>query len=364
MVGGMGAWLRSAEDWAEWMVERGHPAWRGRQVHRWLHTRGVWCPEGMTDLPRGLREVLRDELGEAPTVDLTQRSRDGTRKLRVRLADGGLVETVLIPQEHEGSRVRGGVTQCVSSQVGCAIGCAFCASGVAGLRRHLTAEEIVAQVHLGRASLGSGERLRTIVFMGMGEPLHNEQAVSEVIAWLVDRKGLGFSARRVTVSTSGMVPAIDRLAQRFGGRVGLAVSLHAADDATRDRLVPLNRRYPLAALREAIRRYPLPPHRKVTLEYTLLDGVNDAPGDAKRLAAFCRGLRVKVNLIPVNPVASLPFRSPSERRVRAFHRTLRQEGVDVFTRKRRGVDIDAACGQLASPSERGPRARHASLAFG
>ncbi len=359
----MGAWLRSVEAWSEWMVARGHPPWRGAQVHRWLHRRGQWHPEAMTDLPVALREALRAELGEPPVVDHVQRSRDGTRKLRVRLADGGLVETVLIPQEHEGSRIRGGVTQCVSSQVGCAIGCAFCASGLAGLDRHLTAEEIVAQVHLARPFLAEGERLRTIVFMGMGEPLHNERAVSEAIEWLTDPHGMRLSPRRITVSTSGLVPAIGRLARRFEGHVGLAVSLHAADDATRDRLVPVNRRYPLAALRDAIRAYPLPPRRKVTLEYTLLDGINDAPADARRLVAFCRGLRVKVNLIPMNPVPGVPLRAPSAARVAVFHRLLRRAGVEVFTRKRRGVDIDAACGQLAFSTHRPVRSRHASRAF-
>ncbi len=363
MLGPMDALVRTAADWAEWMRQQGEPVWRGAQVHRWIHRRGVLDPGAMTDLPRALRERLTEELGRMPVADVVQQSRDGTRKLRVRLADGRATETVLIPQAHEGSGVRGGVTQCVSSQVGCAIGCAFCASGLAGLSRHLTAAEIVAQVHLGRAHLEEGERLRTVVFIGMGEPLHNEQAVFEAIERLTDPDGLGLSARRITVSTSGLPAGIERLGRRFGGKVGLALSLHAADDATRDRLVPVNRRFPLADLREALRGYPLPPHRRITLEYTLLRGVNDSLAAAERLARFCRGLRVKVNLIPMNPVEGVMLQPPEEHTVRAFHRRLRDLGVDAFTRKRRGADIDAACGQLALGRVQRPRRGHPALAF-
>lgn len=242
-------------------------------------------------------------------------------------------------------RVR--VTQCVSTQVGCAMGCIFCASGVAGLKRHLGADEIVAQVLLGRARLEPDESLTNVVFMGMGEPLHNYEATARALRLLTHPSGVGLSARRITVSTSGLVPEIARLGADFDGSIGLAVSLHAADDATRSRLMPINKKYPLPVLMDALRAYPLPRRRRITIEYTLVEGKNDGLDEARKLARLLRGVPVKVNLIPMNPIGASPLGPPKLPRVLEFQRVLCEAGYSCFIRRRRGDDVSAACGQLA-----------------
>jgi len=360
---------RLPEEWSEVVAGWGEPRYRAGQIFRWIHARGVLDPAEMTDLPKSLRARLADEIGATggiPEVSLVRRSDDGTRKVLLRLGDGREVETVLIPRavggavdgdddgddddlapagpSRSGSR---DVSQCVSSQVGCAMGCVFCASGVAGLRRHLRAAEIVAQVAARHAALTPDERLGHLVFMGMGEPLHNYPAVARTLALLTHPEGLGMSPRRITVSTSGLVPQIDRLAADFGGRVGLAISLHAADDETRTAILPVNKKYPLDVLLPALRRYPLPRGGRITIEYTLLGGVNDDPRHARALIDALRGLRVKVNLIPMNPIAGSDLAAPSPDVVLRFQRRLRDAGIPVFLRLQRGDDIDAACGQLA-----------------
>jgi 23S rRNA (adenine2503-C2)-methyltransferase len=239
------------------------------------------------------------------------------------------------------------VTQCVSSQVGCAMGCIFCASGVAGLKRHLGADEIVAQVIAGRARLEPDEALTNIVFMGMGEPLHNYEATVRALRLLTHPEGMGLSARRITVSTSGLVPEIARLGADFEGSIGLAVSLHAADDATRSRLMPINKKYPLPVLMEALRAYPLPRRRRITIEYTLVEGKNDGVDEAKKLVRLLRGIPVKVNLIPMNPIGESPLGPPKLPSVLEFQRVLCDAGYSCFIRRRRGDDVSAACGQLA-----------------
>jgi 23S rRNA (adenine2503-C2)-methyltransferase len=249
-------------------------------------------------------------------------------------------------------RVLPRVSQCVSTQVGCAMGCVFCASGIAGLKRNLTASEIVGQVWLGHAQLDGKARLSGIVLMGMGEPLHNYDAVARALRLLTHREGLGLSPRRITLSTSGLVEGIDRLGRDFGGQIGLAVSMHAADDATRSAIMPVNRRHPLAELTAALRRYPLPPRRAITIEYTLLDGQNDSPAHARSLAARLRGLRAKVNLIPMNTVRGTTLHAPTSAAVDAFQQALQAHGLDVYVRRRRGDDIAAACGQLALLGEK------------
>jgi 23S rRNA (adenine2503-C2)-methyltransferase len=368
---------RLPEEWAEVLRSRGEPRYRALQVFRWVHARGVLDPAEMTDLPKSLRQALVDDLADAggvPEVSLLQRSDDGTRKLLLRLGDGREVETVLIPravEDPDGSGDGSGedadddqgrgapagpgparagsveVSQCVSSQVGCAMGCVFCASGVAGLRRHLGAAEVVAQVNARHRALEADERLGHLVFMGMGEPLHNYEAVRRALVLLTHPEGLGLSPRRITVSTSGLVPQIDRLAQDFGGRVGLAISLHAPDDETRSHILPVNRKYGLRELIPALRRYPLPRRTRITIEYTLLAGVNDSPAHARALVALLRGLRVKINLIPMNPIPGSDLVAPPPAATRAFQRVLREAGLPVFLRLQRGDDIDAACGQLA-----------------
>jgi 23S rRNA (adenine2503-C2)-methyltransferase len=238
------------------------------------------------------------------------------------------------------------VSQCISTQVGCAMGCVFCASGIAGLTRHMTAGEIVAQVLLGRSQLEENERLGNVVFMGMGEPLHNYDAVARAIRLMTHPDGLAMSPRRLTISTSGLVPQIDRLARDFDGRVGLAVSLHNADDERRSALMPINNKHPLRELMGALRRYPLGPRRHITIEYTLVENQNDSPDDALRLARLLRGLRVKVNLIPMNRIEHSELGPPDMDRVEAFQRIMHDADYLCFIRRRRGDDVSAACGQL------------------
>jgi 23S rRNA (adenine2503-C2)-methyltransferase len=358
---------RLPEEWEEHVARWGEPAYRGRQVFRWIHHRGVTEPDEMTDLPRRVRERLAEERLESPvTIGHVHRAEDRTRKLLVRLGDGRDVETVLIPQLRDADpdaeevddevvpgRVPGArVTQCISSQVGCAMGCVFCASGVAGLKRHMTAAEIVAQVIEGKRRLEGEEQLRNVVFMGMGEPLHNYDAVARALVLLSHPQGLALSTRRVTVSTSGLVPQIDRLARDFGGQVQLAISLHAVDDARRSDIMPINRKHPLDELVACLARYPLPKRRRITVEYTLIRGVNDGSEEADGLVDLLRGIPIKVNLIPMNPVAGTPLEAPHVRAVGRFQKRLRERGVACFVRTQRGDDISAACGQLALHGEK------------
>jgi 23S rRNA (adenine2503-C2)-methyltransferase len=271
---------------------------------------------------------------------------------------------VLAPASEQGSEQGNAAlppfTQCVSSQVGCAMGCAFCASGIAGLKRNLSAAEIVAQVLLGREQLVGQSRLAGVVLMGMGEPLHNYDAVARSLVLLSHPEGIAISLRRVTLSTSGLVDGIDRLARDFGGQVGLAVSIHAANDETRSQIMPINKRHPLGELLPALRRYAAIGRRSLTIEYTLIAGVNDSLRDARELSRLLRGLHAKVNLIPMNPIDGTTLSAPSPETVDAFQRALDAGGLEVFVRRRRGDDIAAACGQLALHGER----RKLRAAFG
>ncbi len=359
---------RLPDDWRAWVAARGERAFRAGAIFRWIHARGVTDPARMTDLSLALRGALSaDGLGPTAAVGVVRQSADGTRKLVVTLGDGAAVESVLIPgvtgkhkfvddadaaaaddeddEAEEAGAVR--VSQCISTQVGCAMGCAFCASGVAGLKRHLGPEEIVGQVLLAKQLLRPGEQLRNVVLMGMGEPLHNYDATARALRLMTHPEGVGLSSRRVTVSTSGLVPEIARLGADFGGHIGLAVSLHATDDETRSRLMPINRRYPIATLLAALRAYPLPKRRRITIEYTLVSGRNDSPAEAKKLARLLEGLPVKVNLIPMNPISASTLGPPDRARVAGFQRVLTDAGYSCFVRKRRGDDVAAACGQLA-----------------
>jgi 23S rRNA (adenine2503-C2)-methyltransferase len=350
---------RLPEEWREALP--GEPAFRAVQVFRWIHQRGVVDAERMSNLPKALRARLVEEGLSAPLVlEHVHRSSDASRKLLVRALDGASIETVLLPvarvaedadasaaedDEEEVDPAR--VTQCISTQVGCAMGCVFCASGVAGLKRHMSAAEVVTQVLLARAQLEPGETLRNIVFMGMGEPLHNYDATARAVRLFTHAEGMGLSPRRITVSTSGLVPEIDRLGADFDGKVALAISLHAADDARRSALVPVNQRYPLEELMGALRRYPLQKRRRITIEYTLIANQNDALDDARKLVRLLRGLPVKVNLIPMNPIAHSELGPSPEERVAAFQKILIDAGYLCFIRRRRGDDVAAACGQLA-----------------
>jgi len=325
-------------------LERLFSAWgkeryRARQVMRWIYRRGVEDFFAMTDLSRTFREELsrRCRIASPPAVRVDL-SADGTEKYLFRLEDGEGVESVLIPEE-------GRRTLCVSSQAGCALGCAFCATGAAGFRRQMTASEIVHQVCFAAARLAArGERLTNVVFMGMGEPLENAEEVGRVLEILLSQDGFGLSGKRVTVSTAGVIPAMVEMARRYP--VSFAVSLNAAQDGLRSSLMPINRRYPLRDLVRAIRSLPLASGRRVTVEYVLLEGVNDSIRDAQDLAALLRGARVKVNLIPYNENPFCAFRAPEPAAVDRFRATLLAQGIQAITRDRRGSDILAACGQL------------------
>ena len=314
----------------------GQPPFRARQVWAALH-RGLE-PEEMTDVPLALRARLAGSL--PPALAPRERSvsdAGDTVKWLWALADGSRVETVLM-------HYRDRSTVCVSTQAGCAMACSFCATGQAGFTRHLTAGEIVEQVVRARRA-AEPRRLSNVVFMGMGEPLANYGPVWAAVDRLHD--DLGLSARHLTVSTVGLVPGIRRLA---GERlpVNLAVSLHAANDALRDELVPINRRYPLAALMEACAAYLAAKGRRLSFEWALIDGVNDRPSDAAELAVLARPLAAHVNLIPLNPTPGYAVRGTPPAGVRAFRDRLRDEGVNATVRRNRGTDIDAACGQLAA----------------
>lgn len=320
-----------------WAVRWGQPPYRGRQVFAWLHRRDARSIGEMTDLPRAFRESLAGQasIPELPLL-VRQVSADGTEKYLFQTGPGQSVEAVLIP---EGPRR----TACISTQIGCGMGCTFCATGLMGLVRNLDAAEIVGQVRAVQR-LG-GHRLTNIVLMGMGEPLANYKHVMKALRIITDPAGLGFSPRRITVSTVGLVPQIRRLAEE-GLPLGLAVSLHAPNDGLRDQLVPVNRRWPVAEVMEACRYFVARTGRRITFEYTLLAGVNDSPPLAHELAGLLRGLLCHVNLIPVNPVEETGFQRPSPRVVSAFARVLRERGIPCSVRKERGTDIEAACGQL------------------
>lgn len=356
------------EEWVDAFAELNERPFRAKQVFRWIHTRSVADPAQMTDVAKTLREKLASWAMTMPAeIREVRRAADDTRKVLVgfpRSANSGTVETVLIPPmpdddddadevEEEpatpGLRVAARrVTQCISTQVGCAMGCVFCASGVAGLKRHLTAGEIVAQVLLGRTLLDEGEAIRNVVLMGMGEPLHNYEAVARALRLLTHRDGMDLSTRRVTVSTSGLVPEIDRLGKDFRGEIALAVSLHAPDDDLRSRIMPVNKKYPLTELIPALRRYPLARRRRITIEYTLIRGVNDQPEHARALVRLLKGIPAKINLIPMNPIEGARWQAPARDDVLTFQDIVRETGGwSVFIRRTRGDEIDAACGQLA-----------------
>ena len=329
----------------------GEPAYRARQVAAWL-ARGVDDPQAMTDLPAGLRGRLAElAAGSAPEL-IAHHVADGgrTHKFLLRFADGEAIEAVLMRYPRR-------ATVCVSTQAGCAMGCPFCATGQAGLRRQLTAGEVIRQVvvaqraltegRVGDVELGPGgpDRVTNVVFMGMGEPLANLDATVSAVRWLHDPEGFGLSARALTVSTVGLVPAIGRLAD-LGLPITLAVSLHAATDDLRDELVPVNRVHPIADLERAIRAYRARTRRRVTLEWCLIGDVNDDDAQADALAGVARRLRAHVNVIPMNPTPGVRWREPDPARTRAFAARVERAGVAVTLRATRGRDAEAACGQL------------------
>lgn len=327
----------------------GHRRFHARQVFRWIHARGVDDFAAMSDLGRSLRSELATAFRVAtPTLVSVDRSADGTTKLLLRLDDGKLIESVCIP---ETGGEPGRLTFCLSTQVGCAMGCAFCLTGRMGIDRNLTAGEIVGQVRVLTRELGALDARFTIVLMGMGEPLHNYDETMRALRILADEHGMAVSPRRVTLSTVGVLPALERLAAE-PLMPNLAISLHATTEAQRDRLVPINRKYGVRELLDACRRFPLKHRHRITFEYVLLKDVNDTAQDARRLVRLLHGIRGKVNLLPLNEAPGIPFERPSDAAVDRFARILSEHGITVSVRKSRGRDIRAACGQLITDSGR------------
>lgn len=327
----------------------GEKAFRAKQLFRWIHQRGATSFDEMTDLAKSLRAQLAEKaelVGVAK--DLEQRSIDGTIKYRFKTHDGKLVESVYMPSPER-------KTLCVSTQVGCAMGCRFCATATLGLMRNLTPAEIVGQVHAANREVRSNEKtsgpqalrpITNLVFMGMGEPLHNFENLKVALEILQHEDGPNFSSRHITVSTVGLVPMIER----FGAEtnVKLAISLNASSDEVRDRIMPVNKKWKIADLMEACRKFPLKQGRRITFEYVLMEGVNDTDEDAARLAALLKDVPAKVNLIQYNENPGLGFHSTLNDRAEQFRKALDSAGVAAFIRANRGRDIAAACGQLAN----------------
>jgi 23S rRNA (adenine2503-C2)-methyltransferase len=318
----------------------GEKPFRARQVLRWMHRSGQDDFDAMTDVAKSLREKLKTDAGIAPPVIVSDRfSEDGARKFLFDVGGGNAVESVFIPEDERG-------TLCVSTQAGCALDCAFCSTGKQGFGRNLTAAEIIGQLWQVNRVLGDGRKIGNVVLMGMGEPLANFENSVTAVRLMLDDNAYGLSRRRVTVSTCGLVPMMDRL--RDECPAALAVSLHAPDDALRDELVPINRKYPLRELMAACRRYlAKAPRDFVTFEYVLLDGVNDSEDHAHRLLRLVHDVPCKFNLIPFNPFPGSPYRRPPSPRIRRFAEILMNAGIVATTRRTRGADIGAACGQLA-----------------
>ena len=329
----------------ELLAAHGAQRFHARQLYQWVHRRGITDFELMTDLGRDLRSRLSEVFQiSTPSVARRERSSDGTTKFLLELADGKLIEAVYIPDTPSN-------TFCLSTQVGCAMKCAFCLTGKMGIVRNLTAGEIVGQVRVLARELDMLDKRFNIVLMGMGEPLHNYDATMKALRMLADEHGLAVSPRRVTLSTVGVLPALERLATE-PLMPNLAISLHSTTEDQRDMLVPINRKYGLKELLDACRRFPLKRRNRITFEYVMLAGVNDTPEDARRLVKLLNGIKAKVNLLPLNEAAGIPFERPSDECVNRFAQILADHHLTVSVRKSRGRDIRAACGQLITESSR------------
>ncbi len=338
------------DDWSKWVVDHGQPKFRAKQIVEWLYQKRVTSFEEMTNLSQELRETLKSEftLGLLPVVRFTG-SMDTTRKFLFRLDDGRLIETVRIPANaHFNGDRSGRITLCVSSQVGCAYACTFCASGLAGFTRNLEVGEIVGQVM--SVENETSESVRNIVFMGMGEPLANLTRLTKALEILNSDWGLNIGARHMTVSTSGLAPQIEKLAQ-IPIQIRLAISLHGATDEVRDQIMPVNKKYPINRLFEALETWKDRKKQMLTFEYILIEGVNDGLDQAEILAKRAKSLHAKVNLIPYNTVEGLPWARPDEDQQEAFLKVLEQSNVNATLRREKGHDIDAACGQLRLQEE-------------
>jgi 23S rRNA (adenine2503-C2)-methyltransferase len=322
------------------IAELGEPPYRGRQVYAGIYCRRLRRWEQFTDLSKSLRQRLDGRFEIAyPGIERVFDSRDGTRRYLFSVPPAQRIESVFIPEERRD-------TICISTQVGCAVECLFCVTGKLRMRRNLSPAEIVGQVLALQADRGTTPRRLNVVIMGMGEPLHNYDNVMRAIRIMADPGGMSISPRRITLSTSGVVPEILRLA-REPVIPNLAISLNASSDDVRDVLVPINRKWNIEALIDSCREFPLEPRRRITFEYVLIQDVNDSPEDAARLVSLLRGLKKKVNLIPLNADPWVPLRTPSESRILAFQKVLTENHVTAYIRRPRGNDVSAACGMLA-----------------
>jgi 23S rRNA (adenine2503-C2)-methyltransferase len=317
----------------------GKERYRSVQALRWLYRRGVRSVDEMSNLSKKFREQL-NQAGRISTLQSIriEEDRDGTKKFLLGLEDGNRIESVLIPDKSR-------LTLCVSTQVGCGLGCRFCLTGKMGWKRNLSVSEIVNQILAVREHLSGKSPITNIVLMGMGEPLANYVNTLKAIELMAHPDGFGFSSRRITLSTAGLLPGLEKLLNEKI-RFRLAVSLNAADEETRSRLMPVNRRYPMKRVLDVLRNFPLKRRARITFEYVMVEGVNDSPRDAKRLIPLLKGIPSKINLIPLNEAPEIPFRRPSEERVREFQEILMKAGLTAIVRTSKGINISAACGQL------------------
>ena len=323
----------------EWFTNQGLDAYRGRQVRQWLYKKLAFSFDEMSNLPKSIRSFLTDKacINNLEKIK-TEVSEDGTEKYLFKLIDGHLIESVLIPEKDH-------FTICISSQAGCAMGCRFCLTAKQGFNRNLTSAEIIDQVIVVKRSMDTPDRLTNIVLMGMGEPLDNYSAVLMAMKNLISNDGMNFSHRKVTLSTCGIAPLIKKLGENI--QVNLAVSLNAADDKTRNFLMPINRRYPIKTLISACRDFALPNRSMITFEYILIKGINDRDRDAYNIIRILSGLKAKINLIPLNPHHSLKMTPPSMEEILHFRQILIDNHFTAIIRKSKGEDILAACGQLS-----------------
>ncbi|MBI5887590.1 MAG: 23S rRNA (adenine(2503)-C(2))-methyltransferase RlmN [Deltaproteobacteria bacterium] len=337
------------EDILQEVTALGAKPYRAEQIFTWIYKRGITGIDAMTDVSKVFRELLKEGffIG-AVDVAAVRRSPDGTVKLATRLEDGLLIESVLIPDADR-------LTLCVSSQAGCALGCKFCATGMNGFIRNLTLGELTGQVFAAQGLLEEGARITNAVMMGMGEPLLNYDNVIHFTGILTDARGFGLSHNKVTISTAGIIPGIERMAREAG--VNLAVSINAATDEVRGRIMPVNNKYPLAGLVGALRAYPLTGRKVITIEYVLLKNVNDSTRDAEGLIKLLKGITCKINIIPLNPFPGARFSRPDDKAVEQFANILRNAGLTALVRFSKGADVQGACGQLAGEC---PSASHSA----
>jgi 23S rRNA (adenine2503-C2)-methyltransferase len=329
----------SLEDWKQWAVQNGHPPFVAKQIREWIFAKEELDPQCFTNIGKGIRDQLTsDFLWDLPRIETVLSSEDGSSKLLFRTRDSLFAECVIMPSENR-------TTLCISSQVGCRWGCTFCQTGRMGLSRSLSSGEILSQVLLANRHIGDGRKVSNVVFMGMGEPLDNFDAVVETCRTLTDPRLFGLSKHRVTVSTVGLVPEIERLGKEVA--VSLAISLHTADNEHRASMMPVAKQYPLDVLKETLLNYPIQTRHGITFEYVMIQGENDSIQHAKKLVKFLHGLKAKVNLIPMNAHPGNPMQASEAERLREFQKYLSDRSIPAPVRYSRGQDVSAACGQLA-----------------